>query len=61
MLRAFDGRSFHPHGLLQYLAVQLGGKNIFVDVEVVNAPLDYKLLLGRNLFYSMTVVTSSIF
>jgi hypothetical protein len=40
MLRAFDGRGFHPHGLLQSLAVQLGGKTVTIDVEVVDAPLD---------------------
>jgi hypothetical protein len=48
MLRTFDGRGFRPHGLLQYLAIQLGGKFVFVDVEVVDAPLDYNLLLGRS-------------
>jgi hypothetical protein len=61
MLRAFDGRGFHPHGLLQSLAVQLGGKTVTVDVEVVNAPLDYNLLLGRSWFYAMTAVASSVF
>jgi hypothetical protein len=61
MLRAFDGRGFHPHGLLQSLAVQLGGKTVTIDVEVVDAPLDYNLLLGRSWFYAMTVVASSVF
>jgi hypothetical protein len=61
MLRAFDGRGFHPHGLLQSLAVQLGGKTVTVDVEVVNAPLDYNLLLGRSWFYAMIVIASSVF
>jgi hypothetical protein len=32
-----------------------------VDVEVVDAPLDYNILLGCNWTYSMTVVVSSIF
>jgi hypothetical protein len=50
MLRAFDGRGFHPHGILQSLAIQLGGKTVSVDVEVVYAPLDYNLLLGRICF-----------
>jgi hypothetical protein len=40
MLRAFDGRGFHPHGFLQSLPIQLGGKTITVDVEVVDSPLD---------------------
>jgi hypothetical protein len=61
MLCAFDGRGFHPHGLLQSLAIQLGGKTVTVDVEVVDAPLDYNLLLGRSWFYAMTVVASSVF
>jgi hypothetical protein len=61
MLRAFDGRDFHPHGLLQSLAVQLGGKTITVDIEVVDAPLDYNLLLGRRWFYRMTTVVSLVF
>jgi hypothetical protein len=37
MLREFYGRGFRPHGLLQYLVVQLGGKTISIYVEVVNA------------------------
>jgi hypothetical protein len=32
-----------------------------VDVEVVDAPLDYNLLLGRNWTYAMTAVVSFIF
>jgi hypothetical protein len=61
MLCAFDGQGFHPHGLLQSLPIQLGGKNVIVDVEVVDSPLDYKLLLGRIWFYAMISIASSIF
>jgi hypothetical protein len=61
MLRAFDGRCFHPHGILQSLPIQLGGKIVTIDVEVVDASLDYNLLLGRSWFYAMTVVSSSVF
>ena len=61
MLRAFDGGGFCPHRLLKYLAIQLGGKNVSIDVEVVDAPLDYKFLLGRSWFYAMNVVSSSVF
>jgi hypothetical protein len=39
----------------------LGGKTITVEVEVVDAPLDYNLLLGRSWFYAMTVVASLVF
>ena len=32
-----------------------------IEVEVVDAPLDYNLLLGRNWMYSMQAVASSLF
>ena len=32
-----------------------------IEVEVVDEPLDYNLLLGRNWMYSMQVVASSLF
>ena len=60
-LKVFYGRGFQPHGLISALAVELGGGNRFIQVEVVDAPLDYNLLLGRNWFYSMTVVASTVF
>jgi hypothetical protein len=61
MLREFYGKGFHLHGLLQSLSVQLGGKTISIDVEVVDAPLDYKLLLGRSWFYAMTIFAWLVF
>jgi hypothetical protein len=36
-------------------------KTIFVDVKVVDAPLNYNLLLGRSWFYAMTIITSLVF
>jgi hypothetical protein len=61
MLTAFDGHYFGPHGTLPTFLVQLGGKTVEVDVEVVDVPLDYKLLLGHNWTYTMTTIISSIF
>ena len=61
MLTAFDGRSFRLHGILPSLKFRLGGKTITIEVEVVDAPLDYNLLLGQNWMYSMQVVASSLF
>ena len=60
-LKAFDGIGFHPHGLMPTLSVELGGKIVSIQVEVVDAPLDYNLLLGRNWFYAMTIVALMIF
>ena len=45
----------------QPLSVDLGGKTISIQVEVVDAPLDYNLLLGRNWFYAMTVLALTVF
>jgi hypothetical protein len=60
-LKAFDGHGFQPHKLFQYFIVTLNGKTISVDIKVVNAPLDYNLLLDHSYFYAMTVITSSVF
>ena len=61
MLTTFDGRSFRPHDILPSLKVHLGGKTVAIEVEVVDAPLDYNLLLGRNWMYSMQAIASSLF
>ena len=48
LLIAFDGRSFHPHGILPTLEIKLTGKAEVVEFEVIYAPLDYNLFLGRS-------------
>ena len=60
-LKAFGGQGFQPHGLISTLAVELGGKNVSIQVEVVGAPLEYNRQLGSFWFYSMTVVASTVF
>jgi hypothetical protein len=61
LLTAFDGRSFRPHGIIPSFPVQLGGKTVCVEVEVVDAPIDYNLLLGRSWTYAMKVMVATIF
>jgi hypothetical protein len=58
--RTSSGHSFLPHGILPF-PVHLGGKMVEVEVEVVDAPLDYNLLLGHNWTYAMIVAISSVF
>ena len=48
LLTAFDGRSFHPHGILLAFEIKMARKAVSIEVEVIDAPLDYNLLLGRN-------------
>ena len=61
ILISFDGRSFWPHEIIPSLKVRLGGKTFTIEVEVVDAPLDYNLLLGRNWMYIMQAIASSLF
>ena len=61
LLTAFNGRSFHPHGILPAFEIKLAGKAVSVEVEVIDAPLDYNLLLGRSWTYAMSAIASSVF
>ena len=61
MLKAFDGHIFKPHGIVPSFPITLGGKTMTVEVEVVDAPIDYNLLLGRSWTYAMEAVPSSYF
>ena len=57
---AFDGRSFRSHGILQPFEIKLARKAVSVEVEVIDAPLDYNLLLGRSWTYSMSAIASTV-
>jgi hypothetical protein len=60
-LRAYDGRPSSLEGLFQNVPVELGGKTILIDIEVIDAPLDYNILLGRTYMDAMKAVESSVF
>jgi hypothetical protein len=49
-LKEVDLRSFTPYGILRNLPIELGGKTMNVEVEVIDAPLDYNMLLGWSWF-----------
>jgi hypothetical protein len=61
LFTVFDGRSFRPHGIVPSFPMQLGGKTMCVEVEVVDDPLDYNLLLGRSWTYAVQAVVATIF
>jgi hypothetical protein len=61
LLTSFDGHSFRQHGIIPSFPVQLGGKTVCVEVEVVNVSLDYNLLLGRSWTYAMQAVVMIVF
>jgi hypothetical protein len=60
-LRAYDGRPTSSAGLCQNVPIELGGKTILIDIEVIDAQLDYNILFGRNYMYAMKAVASSVF
>ena len=60
-LKAFDGRTCNPYGISSNLQVELGGKTIEIDVEVINGNLNYNILLGRPWIYAMAAVVSTYF
>ena len=61
MLKAFNGHVFKMHDIVPAFPVMLGGKTVTVEVEVVDAPIDYNLLLGRSWTYVMEAIPSSYF
>jgi hypothetical protein len=61
ILKYFNGHMFQTHGIITALPIELGGNTIYVDVEVVDAPIEYNILLEHTWFYEMIVVVSSVF
>ena len=58
---AFNRIPTAPIGTLPYLPITLGGKIVCIDVMVVQVPLDFNLLLGRDYVYAMKVIVSTLF
>jgi hypothetical protein len=60
-LIAYDDRPSSPKGIFQNVPVELGGKSILIDIEFIDAPLDYNILFRCSYMYAMNAVTSSVF
>jgi hypothetical protein len=60
-LLALNRRTSQPLGTLPQLPVTLGGKTVFIDVMVLQDPLDFSLLLGRDYIYDMKAIVSTLF
>jgi hypothetical protein len=60
-LLAFNRRTSQPLGTLPQFPITLGGKTIFIDVMIVQDPLDFSLLLGRDYVYAMKAIVSTLF
>jgi hypothetical protein len=57
----FNGHRFKPHGIIVVFPIDLGEKIISTEVELVDALLEYNILLGNSWFYMMMVVVSLVF
>ena len=60
-LTGFDKGTSRPLGILPNVPITLRSKNIYLNVMVVQGPLDYNLLLGHDYIYSMGAIVSSLF
>ena len=60
-LIGFDKGTSRPLGILPNVPITLRGKNIQMNVMVVQGPLDYNILLGRDYIYCMGAIVSSLF
>jgi hypothetical protein len=60
-LLAFDRCPSEYLGVLPQFPISLGGKTVRVDVIVVQGPLDFNMILGRDYVYAMKDVVSTLF
>ena len=60
-LLAFDRRTCIALGILAQTPITLGGKTVLVDFMVIEDPLDFNMLLGRDYVYAMQAVVSTFF
>jgi hypothetical protein len=61
MLKSFDDHDFKPNVIIFSFLVYLGVKTISIEVEVVNTPFYYNIILGCSWIYAMMAVVSLVF
>ena len=57
----FNKGTSRPLGILPNLPITLRRKTVYLNIIVVQGPLDYNLLLGHDYIYSMGAIVSSLF
>ena len=60
-IAGFDKGTSRPLGILPNVPIKLRRKTIHMNVMVVQGPLDYNLLLGRDYIHCMGAIVSSLF
>ena len=59
-LRAWDGHASQTVGLFHNCPITFAGKTVCVDVEVIDAILDYNILLGFRYTYAISSIPSVV-
>ena len=59
--RAYDGPPSTPVGIFQNVLVCLASKTVHIEIEVLDAHLDYNTLLGQSYMHTMSSIASSVF
>jgi hypothetical protein len=52
---------FQPHGIINILPIDLGGKVVSMVVEVIEEHLEYNMLLRCTWFYNIIAIFSLVF
>ena len=52
-VQAYDGHLTKAQGILPHVPITLSRKTVLIDIEVINAQLDYSFLLRRSYMYAM--------
>jgi hypothetical protein len=60
-LRYYDEQPSSPKGLFQNVPIELEGKAILIDIEVIDTPLNYNILFGHSYMYAMKAMASSVY
>ena len=58
---AFNHNATAPLGILPHFPITLGGKIVYIDVMVIQGPLDLNFLIGRDYVYIMKAVVCTLF
>jgi len=61
MLKYFGGCTYTLYGILSNLQIELGGKTITAEIEFIDGPLGYNILLGRPWVHAMVFVVWTYF
>ena len=61
MLKDFNSHLFKPHIIIPTIPIEMWGKIVTVEVEVVDYLVDYNLLLGRSWTQSTMDVVYPVF